>query len=122
MVHTLNPLQSGGTETSQSHHKDVRIPESETNLFSTSHPVEIPQGFGKIIRDANGTVVRVEIPEEGNDSDRGNVALPEPRIDTKVLSMWTTGVPSQPVGGTTVGVVEGKRDPFDVFSWKHSPP
>ncbi|KAF8754261.1 Ribosome biogenesis protein Nop16 [Rhizoctonia solani] len=50
----------GGTE------KILVAPNSEPNTTSTlvSQPKPIPQGRGRIIRDENGTVIGIELPEE----------------------------------------------------------
>ncbi|CAE6427555.1 unnamed protein product [Rhizoctonia solani] len=57
LVHSLNPVAQGGTE------KTLLAPTLEPNS-TTSMPNPIPQGRGRIIRDENGTVIGVELPEE----------------------------------------------------------
>ncbi|GAB1521672.1 ribosome biogenesis protein Nop16 [Rhizoctonia solani] len=60
LAHSLNPVAQGGTE------KILVAPNSEPNTTSTlvSQPKPIPQGRGRIIRDENGTVIGIELPEE----------------------------------------------------------
>jgi nucleolar protein 16 len=60
LVHSLNPVAQGGTE------KILLAPNPEP--ITTSAPAlplnTIPQGRGRIIRDENGAVIGVELPEE----------------------------------------------------------
>ncbi|KAJ1307249.1 hypothetical protein OPQ81_001362 [Rhizoctonia solani] len=61
LVHSLNPVAQGGTE------KTLLAPpsEPEPTPAPTAVPSKpIPQGHGRIIRDENGTVIGVELPEE----------------------------------------------------------
>jgi hypothetical protein len=68
LVHRLDPLASGGVEPSE--------------MRETAPPIvakgrEIPAGFGKIKRDAEGNVVGVEIVEA------------EMEVDDEVTAKWT---------------------------------
>ncbi|CAE6394438.1 unnamed protein product [Rhizoctonia solani] len=60
LVHSLNPVAQGGTE------KILLAPNPEpiTTSAPALPPNTIPQGRGRIIRDENGAVIGVELPEE----------------------------------------------------------
>ncbi|KAH7342050.1 ribosome biogenesis protein Nop16 [Rhizoctonia solani] len=61
LVHSLNPIARGGTE------KTLLVPASEPEPTPTPATVPsnpIPAGRGRIIRDENGVVIGVELPEE----------------------------------------------------------
>ncbi|KAG6333604.1 hypothetical protein ID866_5489 [Astraeus odoratus] len=70
LQHTLNPISSGGSEV------DLRYTPDKVNaLSSVSDSCEkdqvastakkgVPTGFGRILRDATGAVVGIELPEE----------------------------------------------------------
>ncbi len=109
LLHSLNPLQSGGAETLQGHHRDVRLLETATKEPSTTSD-GIPQGFGKIKRDSAGAIVGVEMPEEEDNSfvkeDDANL-----HIDMKVLSKWTIGEDVHNQDEDKEGLVKGKHSP-----------
>jgi nucleolar protein 16 len=55
--------------------------------FSTTSP--IPRGFGRIIRDEFGNVVRIDLPEAEETQDREeNTGLPEADVDEKTMDNW----------------------------------
>ncbi|CAE6423040.1 unnamed protein product [Rhizoctonia solani] len=61
LVHSLNPIARGGSE------KTLLAPTSEpepTPVPATAPSNPIPVGHGRIIRDENGVVIGVELPEE----------------------------------------------------------
>lgn len=99
-MHTLNPLASGGAE------YDPAPPSSVTTHSESSHsqPAQagpstsvapIPKGYGKIIRDSDGNVIRVELGVDVEDEILGNGAagdnvLQEPELDKQVMTNWVT--------------------------------
>jgi hypothetical protein len=62
-VHTLNPVAQGGTEEPLSSSRNEPAPAPESTVETTSLK-PIPRGYGKIIRDETGAVLRIELPED----------------------------------------------------------
>jgi hypothetical protein len=62
-VHTLNPVAQGGTEEPLSSSRNESATAPEPTIEATSLK-PIPRGYGKIIRDENGAVLRIELPED----------------------------------------------------------
>jgi len=103
LVHTLNPLASGGVEYDAT--KSSSLPNT-TSTYEPSHSSEagpsasstppIPKGYGRIIRDTDGNVVRVELGtnDEQNaveSSDEHDVpGLDDPELDKQVITNWVT--------------------------------
>lgn len=97
LVHSLNPLASGGAE----HDPTKQSTSSSTSTAEASHPSQastaapIPKGYGKIIRDIEGNVVRVElnaddeqhVEEQAADGMQG---LQEAEVDREVMANWVT--------------------------------
>ncbi|KAG8746511.1 hypothetical protein FRC10_004645 [Ceratobasidium sp. 414] len=83
LVHTMNPVAHGGTENLASTPK----PEPAASPAGEATPSKpIPQRFGRIIRDENGAVLRIELPEETeqgqtNSRDKGKGRAVETRGD-----------------------------------------
>lgn len=88
LVSTLNPIASGGTEqplSAQADHAadapsedededdiDAEQPEASTSAAAASQPSgasAVPKGYGKIIRDAEGNVVDIQLADEDADED-----------------------------------------------------
>jgi hypothetical protein len=68
-MHRLDPLASGGVEPVESSRVEVRVEKDDGNE-------KIPDGFGKIVRDEEGKVVRVEIGEkEGEENEMEDVRM-----------------------------------------------
>jgi len=113
LVHTLNPLASGGAEHDPTKQPNILTPETSSQAgISASTP--IPKGYGKIIRDANGDVVRVELNADDEQhaeqqqaaSDDG---MQDPEIDKEVMTNWVTelgGGGTQGSGATIVQSLE----------------
>ncbi|TCD61679.1 hypothetical protein EIP91_008101 [Steccherinum ochraceum] len=78
LLPTLNPNASGGVEHRPEHSMDApTAPEaSGTQKEATSNPI-IPKGFGRIVRDADGNIVDVEMGEEDEAEDESEPAFPE---------------------------------------------
>ncbi|KAG2149393.1 ribosome biogenesis protein Nop16 [Suillus clintonianus] len=87
----LTPTQSGGSE------RTLIPPKGSASTGSVSgivKPVEagpsnIPRGFGRIIRDEFGNVIRIDLPESEEMQDCvPNSELPEVEVDEKTMHDW----------------------------------
>jgi nucleolar protein 16 len=87
----LTPTQSGGAERTLIFPKDSASAEPvPATLTSAEAGLSIiPRGFGRIIRDEFGNVIRIDIPEgeEIQDSEQ-NTELPEVDVDEKTMDDW----------------------------------
>ncbi|KAI0361972.1 hypothetical protein OH77DRAFT_1526662 [Trametes cingulata] len=105
---TLNPIASGGTERRISAHagqeerSEEPQPEASTST-AAARPTGangVPKGYGKIIRDAEGNIVDVQLgDEEAEEEERGAMEesleeIPDPREDDQ-LAGWV-GLGSDP--------------------------
>lgn len=128
LVHTLNPLASGGVEhdpteiTTEPTTSPIYPSAVSTLTSSTNH---IPKGYGKIIRDAEGNVVRVELPEdsEDDDQDQGHPSddeMRDPEVDKLVLSKWVTGLGGGRGAGAIAAKCESDNDIFCRISFRFS--
>ena len=72
LAHSLNPVAQGGAEgpVASATTGSTPAPASEPAVAPTSSK-DIPRGFGKIIRDENGAVLRIELPEENEEALAG---------------------------------------------------
>ncbi|KAG8773014.1 Nucleolar protein 16 [Ceratobasidium sp. 428] len=64
LVHTLNPVAQGGADNPTPTAKLESAASTPTEAGSSK---PIPRGYGKIIRDENGAVLRIELPEEAEE-------------------------------------------------------
>ncbi|KAH9854113.1 ribosome biogenesis protein Nop16 [Lenzites betulinus] len=118
LVATLNPIASGGTErplSTQADHAadapsedededyvdaDADQPEASTSAAAASQPSgasAVPKGYGKIIRDAEGNVVDIQLADEDADEDleaEGEEDTPDRSADDR-LAGWV-GLGSDP--------------------------
>ncbi|KAG2348501.1 hypothetical protein BDR05DRAFT_925989 [Suillus weaverae] len=87
----LTPTQSGGAE------RTSIPPKGSANAGSVSATLEsvesgpstIPRGFGRIIRDGFGNVIRIDLPESEEIQDSvQNIELPEADVDEKTMDDW----------------------------------
>ncbi|RPD66017.1 hypothetical protein L226DRAFT_519555 [Lentinus tigrinus ALCF2SS1-7] len=116
---SLNPTASGGTERALCTHggdeKNCEKPEASTSGSSKALGANgVRKGFGKIIRDAEGKVVEVQLGDEsGEDEDMAREEtmeeVPDPSADEQ-LAGWV-GLGSDPrtraPQGASTGVVQG---------------
>ncbi|KAG6874281.1 hypothetical protein C0995_001506 [Termitomyces sp. Mi166 len=114
LVHDLNPTAPGGSEPIE-----VRSQIEESEIASTSELESRPpirKGFGKIIRDDAGNVLRIELPEDDNETrtekpqDEG---LGEPEVDGAVLGPWVTDLG----GGGKINLSSGDGNVVQVSSF-----
>jgi nucleolar protein 16 len=93
LVHSLNPLSSGGTE-QELHAASQAAPQTiaDSPLPVESAPQVIPKGHGKIIRDDAGKVIGVELAEEEQNREGGEKDMEEIEtelgIDGEVMANW----------------------------------
>jgi len=101
LVHTLNPLASGGAEHDPTKSSNLPTtfehPHSDSSqAASTSPTAHIPRGYGKIIRDSDGNVVRVELGADDQDqaerpADGDEIqGLRDPEMDKQMMTNWVT--------------------------------
>ncbi|KAH7909714.1 ribosome biogenesis protein Nop16 [Hygrophoropsis aurantiaca] len=116
LQHTLNPLQSGGSEieivynnadsnsiahNSNSARSTASAPSTIPGAGSSAQNIGIPKGFGRIHRDSSGNVLRVELPES-EDTDQAaldntdSTGLEEPQVDEHILGSWAGRLQSNP--------------------------
>ncbi|KAG9093222.1 Nucleolar protein 16, partial [Ceratobasidium sp. 370] len=114
LVHTMNPVAHGGTENLAPSAKPQPAAPSATKPTS-SNP--IPQGFGKIIRDEKGAVLRIELPEEAGQGqasgrDKGKARAVETWGDAMDDSDEETEkmIPTQASGWVRIGGNAPKQD------------
>lgn len=109
-MHTLNPLASGGSERDEaattSVPQDHEMQQVASSSSSTPTAAAIPKGYGKIIRDSSGNVLRIELADDENNDEDPNQngedeqqqGLQDPQLDKAVISRWVTDL-----GGTKSG-------------------
>ncbi|KAJ7090271.1 ribosome biogenesis protein Nop16 [Mycena belliarum] len=100
LIHTLNPSASGGVEPIETTVQPDDSP-ANSNAASTSSQANdaasvIPKGHGRIVRDADGNVLRIELaqedeemPEQDSEKDMEQLG---PEVDPNVLQKWATGL------------------------------
>lgn len=98
LAHDLNPISSGGSEVTLSHTIDQintsqPCPTSSSSTIDDAQPSAsdrpiaisaLPKGFGRIIRDSAGNVIRVELP---SNEEAGDAPKRELEIDPPVATM-----------------------------------
>jgi len=107
---SLNPLQSGGVE-KELVRGQSKVPEIEEARPAPSSDDKLRRGFGRIVRDEDGNVLRIELPEEddgdtGAKMDEDDGALPEAQIDDEVADKWVSHSASGLGTGSTTSVVD----------------
>ncbi|KAG6869096.1 hypothetical protein C0993_003416 [Termitomyces sp. T159_Od127] len=88
LIHDLNPTAAGGSEPIRDR---SQIEESQMASTQPENPPPTRKGFGKIIRDDAGNVIRIELPEDDSETEQPqDEGLPEPEVDGAVLRPWVT--------------------------------
>ncbi|PCH38256.1 hypothetical protein WOLCODRAFT_130795 [Wolfiporia cocos MD-104 SS10] len=84
---SLNPTQSGGAEPAQAESRAAAPAQTQGAEPAAGAPV--PRGFGRIVRDADGNVVGVELPDEEEARRAPATAedVPDVRADAQ-LAAW----------------------------------
>ncbi|KAG9318281.1 ribosome biogenesis protein Nop16 [Chiua virens] len=96
LAHDLNPISSGGSETNTSLPRPgasscaTTDPQASVSEGSQSAPA-LRKGFGRIIKDSSGNVVRVELPcdEETENASEREMVIDAPVATTEAeLRIW----------------------------------
>ncbi|KAG5645912.1 hypothetical protein DXG03_005059 [Asterophora parasitica] len=92
LIHDLNPSAAGGVEPLEGR-QDIGedIPVASTSQLE--QPTQTPKGFGKIIRDEAGNVLRIEMPDDEDEAPTENpqdMEMAEPDVESAVLGTWVT--------------------------------
>ncbi|KZT11412.1 uncharacterized protein LAESUDRAFT_720638 [Laetiporus sulphureus 93-53] len=99
LVASLNPTASGGVEKQLAPLTTSR-PDESTTPSSGNKTSSIPKGYGRVIRDEDGNIVGVELPEEEPEADPIEKTiddLPDPSRDQQ-LAPWV-GLNSNTMAG-----------------------
>lgn len=94
----------------------MAVDQAEQVAESSSSAKRLPPGRGRILRDALGNVVGVELPEE-DEEEREEVAETmddlEPEVDESVMDRWagTLGQHNEAAGEKSGGLLEGGHHP-----------
>jgi nucleolar protein 16 len=111
LLHTLDPLASGGSEPQEKHGEiEIRSDSDSGDVVQVAADPPssaIPSGFGRIVRDEAGNVVRIELGEEDRvgekEKDMEELA---PEVERSVQQRWVTelgGTSGSIKGGIVVG-------------------
>ncbi|KAF8558446.1 hypothetical protein OG21DRAFT_1504183 [Imleria badia] len=121
LQHDLNPIASGGSEVNFGPTLDpinTRQPPSTISSSATDNTQSsvsegptvtsaLPKGFGRIVRDSSGNVIRVELPsdEEAGHALKQEVVIDAPVVMTESeLRIWVQDPPETWQGGGSGGV------------------
>lgn len=121
LIHTLNPSASGGVEPIEAtgHSEDASVNLTAASTASQSNATRpIPKGHGRIVRDEDGNVLRVELAEEDeempeDDGREKNMEELQPEVEPSIHQKWVTGLGGGEKGkgvGGVGNVVEGEPD------------
>ncbi|KAF8630383.1 hypothetical protein AX15_002942 [Amanita polypyramis BW_CC] len=93
LVHSLNPTASGGIEPPSARTSSAKLTEPDDVTRNRDMSCAIPRGFGRIIRDEAGNVVKVDLaPEDAKDSSEVNQVMEEPKITPDAREKWVTNL------------------------------
>ncbi|KAJ6618358.1 ribosome biogenesis protein Nop16 [Mycena sp. CBHHK59/15] len=97
LIHTLNPSASGGVEpmeaTGLSEESPMDLMAASTSS-QTNSARPLPKGHGRIIRDENGNILRIELAEEDEEmaEDEKDMEQVGAEVDPKIMQKWVTGL------------------------------
>ncbi|KAK1218257.1 Nucleolar protein 16 [Marasmius sp. AFHP31] len=122
LVHDLNPSAAGGAEIIEVEQAAQTSNPSTTEAamaFSASSSIEphqntsIPKGYGRIVRDEAGRVIRIELPDEEQNNEENLVEDVEvdmeqsaPDLEESVRERWVEGLGAQSGRPKTAAVKE----------------
>lgn len=97
LVVTLDPSAHGGVEKPLGNESSMQVDEQEGQPVASSSKIadnsaDVPSGFGKIIRDVAGNVLRIELNEEEMQQQPETTDMEEElesRMDQGVREKWT---------------------------------
>jgi nucleolar protein 16 len=93
LVHTLNPLASGGVEFDplQNAHNDAEMNQTPSTVpVAGPSTTAIPRGHGKIVRNEDGDIVGVEFAEDDSEDNTKELDMDqlEPEVEHAVMKGW----------------------------------
>jgi hypothetical protein len=105
LVHSLNPLSSGGVELDPTR-TEMEVDTEKEKEAGKEKERSIPKGHAKIIRDEEGNVVSVEYAAEDQNEEVEEEGMGEVVVGEDVMRSWVSGLG----GGKGKGknVVEGE--------------
>ncbi|KAH7889893.1 ribosome biogenesis protein Nop16 [Phlebopus sp. FC_14] len=113
LEHDLNPIATGGSEADLKRRVDDNKVRERTKASHTPcegrEACQVPMGFGRIVRDARGAVIRVELEEAeeaGQDPQRADIDMKGPAADEEETRMWVEGCKNADSGQSVVKNLE----------------
>jgi hypothetical protein len=111
LVHSLDPLASGGVEPLEQKQR-VEGGNTASSAVQTATTSKIRSSFGRIVRDADGNVVGVELAEDSMGGVEQDMSCLVPEMDGVVERRWVTEMGGadgvQREDARSSGVVQGK--------------
>ena len=144
LQHDLNPISSGGSEVNCNHTVDP-VNTCQPHPSASSSTIDdarsyvsegprvtsgLPKGFGRIVRDSSGNVVRVELPsdEEAGLASKQELVIDAPVVTESELRIWAQDHPETRRGAGSGGmedtIIQGQLcicSLFDDVRFKVSP-
>lgn len=115
LVHSLDPLASGGVEPNESAPTEGTTSDAPINLSEgpsgdADKSAPLRKGYGRIIRDEAGNVIDIELPDDEADDAKDapqDITMEdlEPPIDESTKEKWVSGMGGR-LEGNGSGVVE----------------
>ncbi|OAX40043.1 hypothetical protein K503DRAFT_768956 [Rhizopogon vinicolor AM-OR11-026] len=95
---SLVPTESGGSERTLIYPNGSAgggpVSGTAKSIEANSSTSSIPSGFGRIIRDASGNVMSIDLPQSEEIQQHGvqHTQLPEPDVDERAMKDWVGGL------------------------------